>query len=570
MLQRLDGLSCVPRLMDYRIGHEHYFLVREYVDGDSLAVEINRRHPFGGEGSSSGVAEYTQWAVETLDRIDRGITQMHERGVYFGDLHPGNVMFRADGSVCFIDFETASTDPQTRQFQGAPGFVVPPDCPGPAADRYMLASLRIALFVPLSGMLPWGPDKADQVLDFISAHFPVPQDFARKVHADLGPAHRRHVEQQVQAQSAVSPRFGPSSPTAVQDVADGILATATPHRDDRLFPGDAAQFFTPEGGVAFAHGAAGVLWALHEVGAAVPESHVDWLEQAAGRLGGAPLGFYNGLCGIAFTLDQLGRGQVAHDLLQQARGHDLDHLGIDLFSGLAGLGLTELHFAGRTGDREGIDRAAAVAERVLERSARPPTSRRVAAGLLRGQAGAALLLLRLYEQTRDCGYLDAAQQLLHRDLAALGWTAEGAWAPGAIGHRLGVGIGSGGTAMVLHDFLAHRFDPQLAAVRDTVRLQARCDLARTVSMLQGQVGTVLTMLYLDEAPDAALLRTYLDYLGLLAAHHGDNIAFLGYEGLRISTDLMTGAAGVLLVLDGLTTDRCPRLPFLTSLPGGRP
>ena len=50
-------------------------------------------------------------------------------------------MLRPDGSVCFIDFETASTDPKARQFQGAPGFVVPSHCEGPAVDRYMLGCL---------------------------------------------------------------------------------------------------------------------------------------------------------------------------------------------------------------------------------------------------------------------------------------------------------------------------------------------------------------------------------------------------------------------------------------------
>jgi serine/threonine protein kinase len=174
VLQRLDGLPCVPRLIDYRIGHEHYFLVREYVDGDSLMVEVNRRHPLCGEGPADGVAEYTQWALKILDQIDRGITQLHERGVIFGDLHPGNVMVRSDDSVCFIDFETASTDAQARQFQAAPGFVVPSHYQGPAVDRYMLACLRIALFVPLSGMLPWAPEKSEELIGFIRSHFPVP------------------------------------------------------------------------------------------------------------------------------------------------------------------------------------------------------------------------------------------------------------------------------------------------------------------------------------------------------------------------------------------------------------
>ncbi|GAA4941134.1 hypothetical protein GCM10023238_03610 [Streptomyces heliomycini] len=50
-------------------------------------------------------------------------------------------------------------------------------------------------------------------------------------------------------------------------MAAAIRASATPSRTDRLFPGDIAQFATAGGGLAFGHGAAGVLYALAESGA---------------------------------------------------------------------------------------------------------------------------------------------------------------------------------------------------------------------------------------------------------------------------------------------------------------
>ncbi|MBP2708345.1 class III lanthionine synthetase LanKC [Microbispora sp. RL4-1S] len=558
VLDRLSGLPWVPRLVDYRIGYEHYFLVREYVNGEPLVVELGRRNPVCGEGPEDGLVEYTAWALNLLDEIERGIEALHARGVVFGDLHPSNIIVRPDGSPVFIDFETASTDPEVAQLQGAPGFTAPAGYRGPAVDRYALGCLRLALFFPLSTLLPWGPQKIDEVIAFVCAHFPVPEDFAAKVRGDLGP---------IADLTAVSPAgaargaFQPSSMTALQDVAEGILATATPERSDRLFPGDAAQFFSPEGGIAFAHGAAGVLWALAETGAEVPVTHIDWLESAARRLDDPALGFYNGLCGIAYALDRLGRTGAALDLLSQVRAQETGRYTDELFGGLAGIGLTHLHFARRTGDRTYLDDAERIAEQIIERPA-PSSDRWVPSGLMRGSSGAALLLLQLHTETSELGYLDAAQRLLHSDLRALGWTSEGTWGKGAIGRRTTIAVGAGGTGMVLHSFLTHRFDEQFAQARDAVRSASRRALSRTVSLFQGQTGTILTLLHLGEEPGSPLLAQHLDCLGLHAVRHNGQVAFLGFESIRISTDLATGGAGVLLALDGVITDRRPGLPFM--------
>ncbi|MDN3026376.1 hypothetical protein [Streptomyces sp. S.PB5] len=76
-----------------------------------------------------------------------------------------------------------------------------------------------------------------------------------------------------------------------------VLVSATPERTDRLFPGDADQFSHPDGSLNIANGAAGVLWALHFAGVAVPEQHVDWPAGAARRLDAARPRLYDGLAG---------------------------------------------------------------------------------------------------------------------------------------------------------------------------------------------------------------------------------------------------------------------------------
>ncbi|MCM3883395.1 class III lanthionine synthetase LanKC [Frankia sp. R82] len=578
-LQRLAGLPWIPRLLESRQGHEHHFLVREFVAGETLAVAASRRNPTVPDSAAREAAQYTEWAVDVLDQVERGVRAMHERGVFFGDLHPGNILVRPDGSVAFVDLETAFTDPEAGQIHAAPGFAAPPTHRGPDVDRYALGCLRLALFAPLTTLLAWGPRKVEQLIQHITARYPVPEDYAEKVRGDLavanrGASHGHEPAGRPGMAADWAPQAEPRSPEPrsrpqhlprigrerVTAVAEGIARAATPEREDRLFPGDAHQFLLPEGGTCLAYGAAGVLWALSQSGAEVPAQQVDWLEAAVHRLAEPAPGLYSGLAGIACALGHLGRSEYAFALLKQVR--KAEPANDSLLDGLAGIGLAHLHFARTSSDSVALNYAMAAAEQLTERAAAHPP-RRGEAGLIRGRAGGALLQIRLYEQTSDSGFLDAAAQLLDSDLRALGWVAspgpvagtpgggdgEG-WAAGAPGRHPLLANGSGGTAMVLQDYLAHRPAPRFALARDGVLEALRNYTPRTAGLLHGWAGVMLVLTHLtaDSDTGAEQVSRLLDILGLFEVGYLDRPAFLGFENLRLSTDLATGAAGVLLAV----------------------
>uniref|UniRef100_UPI003B3B63BD class III lanthionine synthetase LanKC n=1 Tax=Nakamurella sp. TaxID=1869182 RepID=UPI003B3B63BD len=295
-LQRLSGVDGIPALIDFRRGHEHRYLIREYVPGRSLAQEMIRRNPLFAarepDRADPGWADHAEWALAILARVDHTLGEMHRRGVVFHDLHPANVLVRPDGGIALIDFETAtSVDDPAPQLIGAPGFVAPDGYTGTAVDRYALGCLRLVVFAPLAAAVPLGRTKVAELLAFIGELFPLPAGFAGSVWADLGPAFAapalagRPVTPP--ATTRASRVAGPAGDAAAgrpagrvpdsRAVASGILATATPDRADRLYPGDARQFTHPEGGVDLATGAAGVQLALAATGRPVPADHVDWL-----------------------------------------------------------------------------------------------------------------------------------------------------------------------------------------------------------------------------------------------------------------------------------------------------
>ena len=97
-------------------------------------------------------------------------------------------------------------------------------------------------------------------------------------------------------------------------MTSAILASATPERDDRLFPGDPKQFGTE--GVDVAYGAAGVLYALAAAGAGRHPEHEEWLiRRATDPKPGVRFGLYDGLHGVAYVLDRLDRRPEALKVL---------------------------------------------------------------------------------------------------------------------------------------------------------------------------------------------------------------------------------------------------------------
>ncbi len=583
MLERLAGLDVVPAVYGrHRVG-EHEFLAMEFVDTKPLRTAMVRRYPLlGVEIDERAVADYTSWALDIQDKIEGAVAQVHERGIVLGDLHPYNVLLRPDERVVLIDFEGASyAEEGRRQALANAGFMAPDGLTGFDVDRYALACLRLFLFLPLTSLLALDRAKAEDLADVITELFPVPASFldeaVRVITGRPRPTNRgaasplTRLDPRVQSWEAIR-----------SSLAGAILASATPERDDRLFPGDIEQF--DSGGLNLAHGAAGVLYALDVTGAGRYPEHEEWLARRA--IHPSPdktrLGLYDGLHGVAYVLEHLGHRAEALkilDICQAELAGKWERLGLDLHGGLAGIGLNLAHFARLTGAPELRESALRVADIVADRLGTEDSVAELSggkhphAGLMRGSSGIALLFLDLYDQFGEPTLLDLARTALAQDVRRCVLRDDDGSLEVNEGWRTMpyLSDGSVGIGLVLDRYLAHRAEERFVTAARAIRRAAESPFYVEPGLFHGRAGMIL---HLSQTRGTTGRSTTVDaQIRRLAWHAIDYQGFPalpGEELLRLSMDLATGNAGVLLAVGAALHHVPAHLPFLAPTGMSRP
>ncbi|WP_371405520.1 class III lanthionine synthetase LanKC [Kribbella sp. NBC_00662] len=558
ILEQLDGLDAVPKTHDYLQLGEHHFLVQEHIDSVSLQRELVRRYPLTHpDATEADKAEYAEWATAMIAKVGEAVGQLHERGVVFCDLHPDNLLLDADGKLTLIDFEVATkAEDQARSTLAHPGYAAPQDRQGVDVDRYALACIALGVYAPQATiLLNLHPGKAFQLADMIADTFPVPRaTLDEAVKTIVGPG-KTHDPAMVDLALP-----GEGEWTDVRDaLTKAIVAGATPERTDRLFPGDIAQF-RDGGGIDLATGAAGVLYALSKTGSRFPQ-YDEWLRKRVMDTAAGP-GLYDGLHGVAHVLDELGYRQDALDLVDRTLADDWSSRELGLHSGLAGIGLNLLYF-----DTEPALRAKAV--RVLDLVADrlqvdvPEISggQHARAGLMYGSSGPALLFLNAFEQLGDTGLLDLAEIAIRQDLKRTVLTDDGMRQVNQGWRTLPyLEEGSAGVALVLERYLRHRPSEELALALGELKRVTHCDYYVQPGLFMGRAGLLLTAAALGE--DQATVDDLVHGLGWHAMPFEGGLAYPGNQLLRLSMDLATGSAGVLLALGAALHDAPVALPFL--------
>ncbi|WP_020663265.1 lanthionine synthetase LanC family protein [Amycolatopsis benzoatilytica] len=527
LLRRLAGIPGVPTAHSYTFDRRHY-LVRECLPGVPLDVWLARHYPLAGlDCPSRDLAGYRARALSVLSQADRIVAAARERGVALDN--PRDLLIARDGTVSLTGFTSDETP------------------------------LRLRLFLPLAPVHRLVPERVRRAAEFAERRFSLPDGYADSVAPPAEPPRTQFDETR------------PDWPLVRKQIAEAVLNCATPHRTDRLFPGDIDQFRI--GGTGFGVGAAGVLHSLHVTGAGRYPDHEQWLLDAVRRDPPRRAGFFDGSSGVAYVLEEFGYRDEASELLAASRGLADQTVGHDLASGLAGIGLTRLHLAGVRRDnefgRQALDTGVRLAESLD--TAEPPdgTAR---AGLLHGWAGPALLFLRLYERTGEPAWLSFADQALERDLEECVPAPDGSLPvrDDDRGLRREAGVGSAGILIVAEQLARLRPDARSARCLTALRVACRSEFVLHPGLLNGRCGLAAALAF-SSSQDRCTRDAIDRHLARLSWHavpfHG-GLAFPGTGLLRLSADVATGSAGVLCTLAALQ-DGTELLPFLGPTPRPR-
>lgn len=569
ILTRLDGIAGVPQVYDRFTVWEHHFLAMEYMPGRPLGQWLGMHYPLTHNGvGDERIAEYKTRALAVVDKVETTIRALHQRGVVFSDLHSLNVLMDDDDQMSLIDFELSfHMDAPRRPTLGAPGFQAPPDREGYEIDEYPLAALRLWLFLPLNEVLELAPSRLRSHLDFIQRRFGLDDEYCERIAEVLTP----RVEVPPAPERTSLDQAEPDWRAVGKDIATAILASATPHRTDRLFPGDIEQFEV--GGACFAYGAAGVLHALHVSGQGRFPEYEQWLQDSVRRDPPKQPGFFTGAHGIAYVLENFGHHDLATDLVTEyakTLPGTVDH---GLGSGLSGVALNLLHFADVRQDDDFLAQSIDIADRLgRELQFAEPPGPKARAGLLHGWSGPALLFLRLFEHSGDRSWLDLAGQALDRDLAECMVALDGSTQVRDGGYRTlpYVEIGGAGIAMVLNQYARHAPDAESVTRLPDLLRGAAGEFVIHPGLVLGRMGLLATLAQaVRRRPDPVFEQAMRRHLAALAWHavpYQDGLAFPGMQLRRLSMDLNTGGAGILLALASVVDGDGSVLPFLGAAP----
>jgi serine/threonine protein kinase len=174
---------------------DDFFMVMEFVHGETLAAVIERSGPF-------------QWrdAISVFGQILDAISYAHTEGIVHRDIKPSNVMLTEHGLVKVMDFGIAKVLRGVRITKegaliGTPAYMSPEQILGQDIDsRSDIYSLGILLYETLTGRLPFvGGSEYEVMKSHVEREPPSPRNFMAEIPASVANSILRALNKDVEA-----------------------------------------------------------------------------------------------------------------------------------------------------------------------------------------------------------------------------------------------------------------------------------------------------------------------------------------------------------------------------------
>lgn len=144
----------IVQLYDFGKVHDTYYMVMEYVQGDSLETKLKT-----AQTSGRLVPGVEVWRI--IKQMGEALTYIHEQGVIHRDIKPANILLTQDGNVVISDFGVAKLlagygNTTTGTITGTPAYMSPEQALGKPIDhRADLYSMAVIVYEMLVGRVPF-------------------------------------------------------------------------------------------------------------------------------------------------------------------------------------------------------------------------------------------------------------------------------------------------------------------------------------------------------------------------------------------------------------------------------
>jgi serine/threonine protein kinase len=581
ILRQLEG-TCVVRALDFFKEWEHWYLVETLAQGEPLrrarardknSVIIHlHRDPLRVR---AWLARFSTLAREILAALD----EVHARGVVLGDLSPNNVFVDPDTyTVQIIDVESAigvgepAIANEFASVWATAGFRAPArrerKTVTQADDLFSVGMMLFSTILPTEAQTAFDLSACDRFLELFDV-LGLPPDVRQLIVAlrngecDRARAILRNFDPERADLSRLNPPVdvevvAETARSLAEGIADHMLSTTDAARSDRLWPANPAIFGSNP--LSIANGACGNLLFLSRLGRPIPDEARQWLSAQPISVETYPPGLYTGLSGIAYTRMCIGQIESAREALEMAHRSPLLDADPTMYQGSAGVGFADLYFFAHTRDSTSLDRAVAIADRLISFARRDangtlswPTANQQAVplGFAYGASGIALFLLYAGLASNRDDIVSSAQSALEFDVQYGTWREERlVWGDDTedISNRpywLRGTAGVGAALVRFYSLLGEKRYLQLAGDAALGSYSLLCAVPTQFEGLSGIGELQLDLFVATGDPkyrDAAarLVRTIEAY----AMKHPAGIAIPGRTLDRIATDFGWGGSGV--------------------------
>lgn len=169
----------LTRLVDFVIDGDKYYIIMEYIEGDTLDHLINSR--------SRPLSAHQ--VIRIFNQILSTIAYLHQHGVLHLDIKPNNIMIKPNGTIKVIDMGI-SIHLREKEIKaaGTPPFMSPEQQDGANLGYYTdIFSLGVTLFNVVTGQLPFSGTATSVLKQNRTAKRPLVTDVSPYAHPGFQP-----------------------------------------------------------------------------------------------------------------------------------------------------------------------------------------------------------------------------------------------------------------------------------------------------------------------------------------------------------------------------------------------